>query len=264
MKLWAIILVLVGSLLAACGAQGSSDEKQEVNVFAAASLQDVIKELGQMYHQRTGAVPVYNFAGSNELARQILASSKADVFLTANEDWMNKVQEGGRVVTGTRTTLLSNRLTVVANNDSPYQLSNPADLATLTYRQLVLADPDAVPAGIYAKEWLSSQPNPGGAGTLWDMVSDRVVPALDVRAALALVESDPDLIGIVYRTDVVAADQVRILYEVPETVEPKIVYAAAAISGGPNTDGGRTFVDFLKTAEASDVFRRYGFIPPPK
>jgi len=182
------------------------------------------------------------------------------VFLTANEDWMNKVEEGGRVVAGTRTTLLSNRLTVVANTDSPYQFSNPADLATLAYRQLVLADPDAVPAGIYAKEWLSSQPNPGGAGTLWDAVSARVVPALDVRAALALVKSDPGLIGIVYRTDVVASDQVRILYEVPETVKPKIVYAAAAISGGPNTDGGRTFVDFLKTAEASDVFRRYGFV----
>lgn len=259
MTLRAIIVVLVVSLLAACVAQGSSDEK-EVNVFAAASLQDAIEELGQMYQQRTGTVPVYNFAGSNELARQILASSKADVFLTANEDWMNKVEEGGRVVTGTRTTLLSNRLTVVANTDSPYQFSNPADLATLAYRQLVLADPDAVPAGIYAKEWLSSQPNPGGAGTLWDAVSARVVPALDVRAALALVKSDPGLIGIVYRTDVVASDQVRILYEVPETVKPKIVYAAAAISGGPNTDGGRTFVDFLKTAEASDVFRRYGFI----
>ena len=260
MKLRAII-VLVMALLAACGTQGSSDANQEVNVFAATSLQDVIKELGQMYQERTGNEPVYNFAGSNELARQILASSKADVFLTANEDWMNKVEEGGRVVAGTRTTLLSNRLAVVASSDSPYQLAKPADLATLPYRQLVLADPDAVPAGIYAKEWLSSQPNPGGGGTLWDAVSVRVVPALDVRAALALVESDPALIGIVYRTDVVASDKVRVLYEVPETVGPKIVYVAAAISGGPNTDGGKRFVDFLKTAEASDVFRRYGFIP---
>jgi molybdate transport system substrate-binding protein len=249
------------ALLAACGAQESSAEKPEVSVFAAASLQDVIKELGQMYQERTGNEPVYNFAGSNELARQILAAPKADVFLTANEDWMNKVQDGGRVVDGTRTTLLSNRLAVVANTDSPYQLANPADLATLPYRQLILADPEAVPAGIYAKEWLSSAPNPGGAGTLWDAVSARVVPALDVRAALALVESDPQLIGIVYRTDVVASDMVRVLYEVPEAAGPKIVYVAAAISGGPNTDGGRAFVDFLKTTEASEVFKRYGFIP---
>ena len=229
-------------------------------MFAAASLRDAVQEIGQLYQQRTGTVVSYNFAGSNELAQQIIATSKADVFLTANEKWMDQVAAAGRVVDGTRRQLLSNRLVVVARTDSPYKISAPGDLATLPYRQLVLANPDAVPAGIYAREWLSSEPNPDGDGTLWDAVAPRIAPTSDVRAALTLVESDPELIGIVYRTDRVSSDRVRTLYEVPADNRRKILYDAAAISGGPNPEGGRSFASFLADHDASRIFRHYGFV----
>jgi molybdate transport system substrate-binding protein len=231
----------------------------EVMVFAAASLRDALQEVGTLYREETGTAPVYNFAGSNDLAQQILAAPKADVFLSANEDWMDKVEAAGRLAPGTRGAPLSNRLVVIARTDSPHRLSGPDDLATLPYRHLALANPDAVPAGIYAKEWLASRPAPGG-GTLWDAVADRVAPALDVRAALALAESDPEVLGIVYRTDAASSDRVAVLYEVPEAEGPRIRYAVAAVAGGPNPEAGLSFVAFLETPAAAAVFDRHGFV----
>lgn len=262
---------LAAALFAACGGPAPSDPEAaaepaaepaaEVTVFAAASLRDALQEVGGLYRERTGSAPVFNFAGSNELAQQILAAPAADVFVSANESWMDKVETAGRVAPGTRSALLSNRLVVVARTDSPYQLGAPEELAALPYRHLVLADPEAVPAGIYAREWLASRPAPGGGtGTLWDAVAPRVAPTLDVRAALALVESDPELIGIVYRTDAATSTGVRTLYEVPEAEGPPIVYASAALAGGPNPEGGRSFAAFLAGPEASAVFQRHGFV----
>lgn len=261
--------VLCASLLTACGPSEPAGEAgagaaaappAEVTVFAAASLRDAVQEVGELHRRRTGGEVVFNFAGSNELAQQILAAPRADVFLSANEKWMDEVANAGRVAPGTRSALLSNRLVVIARTDSPYEMAAAGDLVTLGYRHLVLAEPDAVPAGIYAREWLASKPAPGG-GTLWDAVAGRVAPTLDVRAALALVESDPELIGVVYRTDAASSTRVKTLYEVPEAEGPRIVYAAAAIEGGPNPEGGRSFVGLLAGPEASEVFRRHGFVP---
>ncbi len=260
-------LPLVLALLAACGApepppaeEAEAKPPGEVTVFAAASVRDALQEIGGLYRGRSGAETVFNFAGSNELAQQILAAPAADVFLSANEQWMDQVETAGRVAPGSRSALLSNRLVVVARTDAPHAVAAPEDLATLPYRHLVLADPEAVPAGIYAREWLAAKPAPGGEGTLWDAVAPRVAPTLDVRAALALVESDPELIGIVYRTDAASSTGVRTLYEVPEGEGPPIAYAAAALTGGPNPKGGLDFAAFLAGPEASAVFERHGFV----
>lgn len=264
----AVAAASLAALLAACGAAERAGEAgsasappAEVTVFAAASLRDAVQEVAELHRRRTGGEIVFNFAGSNELAQQILAAPRADVFVSANERWMDEVEAAGRVVAGTRSALLSNRLVVIARTDSPYRIGAPEDLATLPYQHLVLAEPDAVPAGIYAREWLASIRAPGGRGTLWDAVAERVAPTLDVRAALALIESDPELIGLVYRTDAAFSTRVRTLYEVPEAGGPRIVYAAAAIEGGPNPEGGRSFVELLGGPEASEIFRRHGFVP---
>lgn len=261
-----IVATLMFLLFAGCGPEPAGDDgagaaAAEVTVFAAASLRDAIGEAGDLYRQATGGETVFNFAGSNELARQILAAPRADVFLSANERWLDEVEAAGRIAQGTRRALLSNRLVIIARNDSPLEVAAAADLATLAYRHLVLADPEAVPAGIYAREWLASRPGPAGDGALWDAVVAKVAPTNDVRAALALVETDPELIGIVYRTDAATSDEVRTLYEVPEAEGPRIVYAAAAIAGGPNPEGGRSFLEFLAGPQASETFRRHGFVP---
>ena len=199
----------------------------------------------------------FNFAGSNLLALQIEAAPRADVYLSANERWMDYLDQRNLLAAGTRRTLLSNRLVMVAQRASPFRLQEAGDLADLPFRFLALADPDGVPAGRYAREYLKGLPR--GAGSVWEAVVPRVAPAPDVRAALAMVEADPRVVGIVYRTDAAASPRVRVLLEVPPEEGPLIRYQAAAIRSSPRPALARTYLDFLGQAAARREFESHGF-----
>lgn len=210
------------------------------------------------------AAPVrFNTAASNVLAQQIVASSQADVFLSANERWMDYVEKAGRLIAGTRKPFLANRMVVVAHASTDWQIDEAGDLARLELEHLSLANPEAVPAGTYAKAFLKNTPY--GDGSLWDAVAPEVAPAPDVRAALALVEADPTAVGIVYRTDAMSSRRVRILFEVPENQVPPIRYSAARVyrPDAPAASSDR-FFDFLFSQQARAIFTRHGFIPVPQ
>jgi molybdate transport system substrate-binding protein len=191
------LLTLIISIQLAAGC-GSADH-EEVVVFAAASLQDVITEIGGQYTRKHDTEVVFNFAGSNVLAQQIAASPKADVFLSANQDWMDFLEKSGAIVPESRVSFLSNRLVVIGNINNPWEVESPQDLCQLDLKYLALGNPDAVPAGRYAREWLQSEQC--GNHTIWDELEPHISPAPDVRAALGMVEADPGIIGIVYQTD---------------------------------------------------------------
>jgi molybdate transport system substrate-binding protein len=193
------------------------------------------------------------------LAQQIVASSQADIFLSANERWMDHVEKAGRLIAGTRKPVLSNRLVIVAHAATDWQMDEGADLAAIEFEHLSLADPEAVPAGIYAKAFL--QRTPYGDETLWDVLSPKVAPALDVRAALALVDADPAVIGIVYRTDARASGHVRILFEIPDSQVPPITYSAARVYRPDAPATAERFFDFLFSREAQAIFVQHGFVP---
>ncbi|HSR52533.1 MAG TPA: molybdate ABC transporter substrate-binding protein [Acidobacteriota bacterium] len=223
-------------------------------VYAAASLRDVMQDLSSAFQKNSGTRVLFNFAGSNVLAQQIEASPEADVFLSANEQWMDFLQEAGRIETETRRIFASNRLVIIAHRDSPLQLDDPAQLAELDFRYLSLADPEAVPAGRYARQYLQSiDPQ------LWKRLESRVAPAPDVRAALALVEADPQILGIVYRTDSAASQRVKVLYQVPPERGPHIRYPAALIKNAPNPEQGKRFLEFLRSPEARGMLEAMGF-----
>ncbi len=245
----------------AAGKTSEPGQKREILVFAAASLRESMQELGEAFEKQTGVHVLYNLAGSNDLARQILAApKKADLFVSANQNWMDTVEKAGHVMAGTRRDLISNKLVVVASAQSEWKMTDPCELGTLTYKFMALGDPEAVPAGRYAKQWLSSIQC--GGDTLWKAVQKRVSPAPDVRAALALVLADRDMLGIVYKSDQLAfSDKTRVLYEV--TNGPNISYVAAQISGGEHMEDSRKFYDFLTGAEAQRVFEKHGFAPIP-
>lgn len=259
--------VMVGACSSDKGSGGSTDstaasttpepkENREIVVFVAASLRESIQELGAMFEKQTGTRVMFNLAGSNELARQILAAPKADIFLSAAENWMDTVEQAKRVMGGTRSSILSNMLVVVAKEGSEWKLDDPCGLATLKYKNLALGDPEAVPAGKYAKQWLTATQCNGKP--LWDAVKAKVAPAPDVRAALAQVIANPDMIGMVYKTDWMAfQDKARVLYEVKDG--PPISYAVAQIAESPNPDGAGKFLAYLKGAEAKQVFEKHGF-----
>ncbi len=262
-----LLIAVLALFIGACGSdsdsndsagQGDSGKKSEIMVFAAASLRETMQELGETFEKETGTRVLFNFAGSNDLAHQINAARGADLFLSASENWMDTVEQANRVVPATRRDLLSNTLVLVANSKNEVTLNTPCDLATTKFKNLALGDPEAVPAGKYARQWMTSQQCSGK--TLWDAVKDRVAPAPDVRAALGLVLADPDVLGVVYNTDWKAfADRTRVLYEVKDG--PPIRYALAQITEGGNPDGGRKFLDFLTGASARSVYEKHGFTP---
>jgi molybdate transport system substrate-binding protein len=247
MRRLAVALGLTAALAAPARATGP--ESEEILVFAAASLTESLREIGEAFTARTGHRAVFSFAGSNELARQIRAGAPADVFVSADLARMEALVRAGLVREADRIDLLSNRLVVVAPSASSLELRRVGDLAGV--RRLALADPEAVPAGVYARAWLTRR-------GLWERVREQVVPALDVRAALAAVESEAADAGIVYRTDAAASRRVRVVLEVPAGEGPRIVYPAAVLARSAK-GAARAFLDELRSHAARAVFARRGF-----
>jgi molybdate transport system substrate-binding protein len=225
----------------------------EVTVFAAASLTDALKEIATAYESATGDKVLFNFSASSILARQIQEGAPADLFFSADEAKMDGLEKSGLVAKGTRRSLLSNTLVIVVPVDSALKIASPADLATPKVRVLALAEPQSVPAGIYAKEWLKSQ-------KLWSRVIDKVVPTENVRAALAGVESGNADAAIVYKTDAGISKKVKIAYEVPAASGPKISYPLAVIADSKHQEAARRLLAYLESPPALAVFRRFGFL----
>lgn len=252
----AVVLALALSATA-CSSSSSDDATTQVSVFAAASLRDVLIDVGDAFRSETGMTVVPNFAASNALAQQIRASNRADVFLSASDQWIEYLEEADRLDAGTRTRFLSNQLVVIVRDDSTLELDSPRSLADATYRYLSIGDPEAVPAGRYARAWLESIDH--GDASLWQAVAERIAPATNVRAALSTVEGDRDIVGIVYRTDALASERVRVAFEVPVETGPDIGYTAARTTGGPNPAGADRFIAFLDSDTARKIFIDHGF-----
>jgi len=225
----------------------------DVLVFAAASLTDVLQELGAAYEHSGHDHVMYNFGASSDLARQITAGAPADVFFSADVARMEELEKAGLVERSERRNVLSNTLVIVTPADAKIALSQPADLQSI--RSLPLANPEAVPAGIHAKAYLKSL-------GLWEALEGKVVPTLDVRAALAAVEGGHADAGIVYATDAAISKKVRVAVRVPREQGPAIVYTLAPLerSTKPAT---RALLRFLASQEAAQTYTRFGFIVLP-
>ena len=223
---------------------------EELNVFAAASLTNALKEIGAAFEAASGHKVVYNLGASSDLARQIRAGAPADVFFSADKRQMDGLEKEGLVRAAERVDVLSNVLVVVVPADSSARVASPADL--LRFPRLALADPEAVPAGVYARAWLESLGQ-------WDALKGRVVPALNVRAALSAVESGNAEAGIVYRTDAAISKRARVVFEVPREQGPAIVYPLAPLAASRKAATG-AFVRALTSAPARAIYLKYGFV----
>jgi molybdate transport system substrate-binding protein len=223
---------------------------EDLRLLAATSLAEVVEEIAVEYERASGNHVVLNLAGSNELARQILAGAPADVFFSADLAQMEVVERAGLVAPGRRIAALSNVLAVVVPIGAATTISSARDL--LRVRRLAIADPDAVPAGVYARRWLESQ-------GLWGSLADRVVPALNVRAALAAVETDAAEAGIVYRTDAAISRRVRVAFEVPREQGPEIKYVLAPLKAS-RSGSTAALVKALTSPSAAAAFERHGFL----
>jgi molybdate transport system substrate-binding protein len=226
----------------------------DLTVFAAASLSDALTEIGGAYAQAGGERVRFNFAASSTLARQIREGAPADAFFSADEARMDELAGHGLVVAETRRTLLANTLVLVVPVDRGGGIAQPADLATAAIRRVALAEPNTVPAGIYAKAYLSQK-------GLWTEVSPKVISAANVRAALAAIEAGNVDAGFVYKTDAARSTRVRIAYEVPAEDGLRIAYPVAVLRNARAPEAARRFVTYLASPEARSVFVAHGFVP---
>jgi molybdate transport system substrate-binding protein len=222
-------------------------------VLAAASLQESMTAAAVAWARKGHPRPVISFAASSALARQIEAGAAADLFVSADEEWMDALAAKGLILSGTRASFLGNRLVVVAPRANRIAIPlKPGPLArVLGAGPLAMADPESVPAGKYGKAALEKL----GA---WTAVRPHVVRAENVRAALALVERGAAPLGIVYATDARASPKVRIAGVFPVGSHPPITYPIARLKTSTNPEG-EAFRRFLLSREGKAIFVGFGF-----
>ena len=246
-----LLICLSGSVRAAQAAS------PRLLVFAASSLTNVLDEIGSAYTVESGQQVTFSYGASSTLARQLESGAKADVFFSADTDWMDYVQSRGLIQAASRNNLLGNQLVLVAPADSDIQLRiKPgfALAAALGKSRLATGDPDSVPVGKYARSALI---NLG----VWNEVANQLVRADNVRTALAFVAKGEAPLGIVYATDALIDKQVRIVDTFPDNTHVPVVYPVALITQA--NEGAARFVKYLRSATAQASFRKYGFTVLP-
>ena len=242
---------LIGAGLAPGLARTAVAQGPPVLVFAAASLKDALDAANRTWDRRA----TISYAASSALAKQIESGAPADLFLSADEDWMDYLAQRKLIKPDSRIDLLGNSLVLVAPKSSPVSLTvGPRfPLAkALGDGRLALADPNGVPAGRYAKAALQSL-------GVWDQVAGRIAAAENVRAALLLVDRGEAPLGIVYATDAAADPAVTVVGTFPPSSHPPIVYPMALTAFSSNPDAS-AFAEFLRGRAAAAAFRKHGFI----
>ncbi len=244
------------TLAVACGlaASPSAAQGERLVVFAAASLKNALDAIGAQWEKETGGKVAVSYAASSALARQIEQGAPAQIFISADLDWMDYLAARGLVVPGSRSNLLGNRLVLIAPRDKAraIEIKQGFDIAgVLGEGRLAVANVDAVPAGKYGKAALEKL-------GVWAGVAGKVAQAENVRAALLLVSRAEAAAGIVYRSDAVVDANVSIIGTFPEDSHPPIVYPIALVAGAGHPDAAR-FLAYIKSPAARSAFEAQGF-----
>lgn len=255
MPSFARLIVLVALLLGACG---SAPEPVGPVVLAASSMQEAVTEAAEACTQEGHAPPVLSFAASSAIARQVEGGAPADLVITADAEWMDWLEERALIDPASRRAIAGNMLVLVCRCevDPQQEAANLDQLLSAPNIRLAIAEPQSVPAGRYAKAALE------GMGW-WDGEAGRIVPAENVRAALALVERGEAEYGIVYNSDFWAAsDEIGLLATIDPALHPQISYPAAIMANSAHPEA-QAFLDFLSSARGQGILDAHGFIPAP-
>ncbi|WP_439477858.1 molybdate ABC transporter substrate-binding protein [Brevundimonas sp.] len=255
------VMLLAATVLAGCAPRRRAGPAP-IDLFAAASLREVLDAALADHRGRSGRTVRAIYAGSAQLARQIEQGAPADLFVSADEVWMDWLERRGLIETAARCRLASNTLVLIVPDATPLtsvNLASPTDLAAqLGDGRLAIAEAN-VPAGRYGREALTRL-------NLWQSVADRLAPGGDVRAALALVARGEAPLGVVYATDARAEPRVRVVAVFPAASHALITYSAAPVQrqdGAGDPAAAKAFLDFLNGADGQALFRRFGFAPAP-
>ncbi len=245
----ALALTAIGTAAAAVPAMAAT------TVFAAASLRNALDQVATLYKQKTGKDVAISYAGTSTLAKQIEAGAPADIFFSANMNWMDYVEKRGLIQKDTRRTLLGNKIVLVEPKDSTATIAIAPNMNLSGFLgpdgHLAMANTDSVPAGIYGKAALKTL-------GVWDSVEPRVVQSDNVRAALAFVARGEVPAGIVYATDAAAEPAVKVVDAFPDDTHPPILYPLAMLTDSKDPDA-RAFFDFMQSSAARLAYEKQGF-----
>ncbi|EMI7295061.1 molybdate ABC transporter substrate-binding protein [Vibrio parahaemolyticus] len=231
----------------------STNAATDLKVYAASSMTNAIDEIAQDFKEKYDVTVTPVYGGSSSIARQIINGAPADVFISANTKWMDYLVDEGVIDSDNVTNLVRNSLVLIAPQSSSIAVFNFADAnaweAALNGSRLALGNPTSVPAGMYAKESLTTL-------GVWKEIQTKVAPAKNVRLALALVERGEAPLGVVYKTDAQLTSKVKIVGEFASDTHAAIVYPAAVVNDSTES---RQFFQYLKSEDAKRVFAHYGF-----
>ena len=250
-----VLAAMLAMALAPPVALAQKTETATLTIFAAASLKNALDEAAAAYQKETGVNTAISYAASSALAKQIEQKAPADIFISADLDWMDYVAKANLIAADTRANLLGNRLVLIAPADKPVNLKIAKDFKiaeALGDGKLAVADVKAVPAGKYAKAALEKL-------GVWAAVEPKIAQAENVRAALAFVARGEAPLGVVYKTDAAAEPKVKVVDTFPEDTHPPIVYPIAVTAGAAAPDAAKAFVAYLKGPAASAIFEKQGF-----
>lgn len=249
MKAWKIHACLVAILSVSSAANAAT----ELKVYAASSMTNAVNDIAQQFETKYDVTVTPVYGGSSSIARQILNGAPADIFISANTKWMDYLVKSKAVKNDSVTNLVRNSLVLIAPKAStiePFDFSDAnAWNQALEGNRLALGNPVSVPAGMYAKESLT---NLG----VWKKLERQIAPAKNVRLALALVERGEAPLGVVYKTDALLTDKVKVVGEFTNDTHADIIYPAAIVKDSTQSE---QFFEYLKSDDAKKVFAQYGF-----
>lgn len=255
-----IILILTAMILmisiTGCTNSNQTNKKPKtINVFAAMSLKDALTEIIEEFNNTNPDIKIVpNFASSGTLKKQIAGNAPADLYLSANTKHVDELDDKGLILSETQVDLFSNALILIVSKEKTGEIYRVEDLINSKYR-LSIGTPEIVPAGQYAKESLI---NLG----FWDKLEKQIIFAKDVRQVLTYVETGNVDAGIVYSSDQAFLKKATMVMKIPSIFHSPIIYRGAIIKSAPNIHEAKTFMEFLQSSRAQEIFQKYGFQPP--
>lgn len=257
-------LILTLALFAGCSADKKTStetiKKEEIpqktpielTVSAAVSLTDTLEEIKSTYEKEHNVTFTFNLAGSGTLAQQIQQGAPVDVFISANQEWMDTIEEEDLISKETRQDVTGNSIVMIAAKDSTLDYKEIADIQPNDLEQVAIGNPESVPAGKYTQEILEHL-------KLWDVLEPKFVRAKDVRQVLTYVETGNTTIGFVYESDALISDKIKILATADPDSHEAIIYPAAVMKDSKHQKEAIDFITFLESEAGQSILGKYGF-----
>lgn len=248
---WFIILIAIVLVMTGC-THAKRDQEPILKVSAAVSLTDVLEEVKATFEQEHDVQLSFNLAGSGTLAQQIQQGAPVDVFISANEQWMDTLEEEDLIKASSRSNVTGNNLVLIAHKDSSLSYQSFDEISPNDVKDISVGNPESVPAGKYTKDALTNLGK-------WDALQDQIILAKDVRQVLTYVETGNADIGFVYESDALSSSNIKILATSETGQHDPIIYPGAIMTDSKNEDMAHEFLSYMLSDEAQEILAKHGF-----